>query len=395
MADFGTGQGRKTSSSTQGRRNPSGKKSPLERLRKGRIDYFILIATMFLVLFGVVMVFSASYDYAKNTFDDSLYFLKRQGAWAVVGFVCMILISKTNYNLFRKYSKPLFIVAVIFLIIVLIPGIGVKNKGARRWLQFGPVGFQPSEIGKLGIILFLPNFICNRKEILNSFKGFCICLIIPAILAGLVYFEPNASTAIIMMIIAVSILFTAAAKIMHFVPFGAFGVLGVLAMAFGDGFRAGRFKAWLDPFQDPSDKGFQTVQSLLAIGSGGLFGLGLGQSRQKLGFIPEAHNDIIFSIICEELGICGAVLLVLLFGVLIWRGYHTAMHATNTYCCYVASGITTMIAVQAILNIAVVTNIIPNTGVPLPFISYGGTSLVIMMSSVGILMSISRVFQEE
>ncbi len=367
----------------------------VEKLRKGRIDYFILLATIFLVLFGVVMVFSASYYYAKNTYNDTLYFFKRQAIWGVIGFICMIFVSNINYNFFRKYSKMLFMISILLLILVLIPGIGKKVKGARRWIELGPVGFQPSEIAKLGIILYLPNFICSRKKILSRLRGFVICLIIPLIPALLVVVEPNASTAMVMMGIAVSIIFVASPKIWYFfIPvIGAIGA--VLAMAFGDGFRKKRFMAWLDPFSDPTDKGFQTVQSLLAIGSGGLFGLGLGQSRQKLGFIPEAHNDIIFSIICEELGICGAILLVLLFGVLIWRGYHTAMNATNAYCCYVASGITSMIAIQVILNIAVVTNIIPNTGVPLPFISYGGTSLVIMMSSIGILLSISKVFQEQ
>lgn len=390
---------RKKVKSDSRRSNREKSNSAIERLRKGRIDYFILISTIFLVLFGIVMVFSASYYYAKNNYDDALYFFKRQAAWAVVGFICMILVSNINYNFFRKYSKFIFMISVLLLILVLIPGIGRKVKGARRWIQLGPIGFQPSEIAKLGIILYLPNFISSRKNILNSVLGFIVCLFIPLIPAVLVYLEPNASTAMVMMGIAVSIIFVASPRIWYFVipALGAAGVVAAMALGIGGEFRQGRFGAWLDPFSEANsnDKGFQTVQSLLAIGSGGLFGLGLGQSRQKLGFIPEAHNDIIFSIICEELGICGAALLVLLFGVLIWRGYHTAMNATNTYCCYVASGITTMIAAQVILNIAVVTNLIPNTGVPLPFISYGGTSLVIMMSSVGVLMSISKVFQEE
>lgn len=372
------------------------KASHLEKLRKGRVDYFILISTIFLVLFGIIMIFSASFYYAKNNFNDSLYFFKRQLIWAGIGLVMMIIVSNINYNLFRKYSKAIFILAIFLLVIVLIPGIGTKVKGARRWINvFGVFNFQPSEIAKLAVILYLPEFICSKKLDLSLWRCFFVSFIPAAVLAFLIVLEPNASTAIVLMGIAFAIIFVASPKWIHFVVPVIFGIIGVLAMAFGGGFRGERFKAWLDPFADASDTGFQTVQSLLAIGSGGLFGLGLGQSRQKLGFIPEAHNDIIFSIICEELGVCGAILLVLLFGVLIWRGYHTAMNATNTYCCYVATGITSMIAIQAVLNIAVVTNIIPNTGVPLPFISYGGTSVIIMLISIGILLSISKVFQEE
>lgn len=379
------------------RRTRSEKKaSHLEKLRKGRVDYFILLATVLLVLFGIIMIFSASFYYAKNTFNDSMYFFKRQLVWATIGIIAMIFVSNINYNLFRKFSKLIFIISIILLVLVLFPGIGTKVKGARRWINIGGFfNFQPSEIAKLGIILYLPEFICSNKLDMKKLRNFILCFAVAFIPAFLVVLEPNASTAIVLMMIAACIIFVAACPLKFFVLPGIAGIAGVFAMAFGGGFRQERFAAWLDPFSDPSDTGFQTVQSLLAIGSGGLFGLGLGQSRQKLGFIPEAHNDIIFSIICEELGVCGAILLVLLFGVLIWRGYHTAMNATNTYCCYVASGITSMIAIQAVLNIAVVTNLIPNTGVPLPFISYGGTSVIIMLVSVGILLSISKVFQQE
>lgn len=362
---------------------------------RGKVDYIILLTVIMLVLFGVIMIFSASYYSAKNEFNDIFYYFKRQFAWSVIGFFAMIFVSNIDYKLFKNFSLHFYLISILFLIIVLIPGIGIEKNGARRWLQFGPIGFQPSEVAKVALCLYLPRYIIKNKGILKTWMGFFRCCIVIMIPAGLIAIE-NASTAIVLSVIGFSILFVATPRLVYFVLpiIGAMGA--VCAMIFGGGFRAARIQAWLDPFSEEHaiNKGFQTVQSLLAIASGGLFGLGFGESRQKLGFIPEGHNDIIFAIICEELGVVGAGLLVILFSVLIWRGYNTAMKATNSYNSYVATGITTMITVQVIMNIAVVSNTIPNTGIPLPFISYGGTSLLIMMSSVGVLLSISRYFTD-
>lgn len=362
-------------------------------IRKGKVDYIILCSVIILVFLGVTMVFSASYYYAETKIGNIFYFFRAQSIYAILGFALMWFVSKLDWRLFKNFSFLLFCISLFFLVIVLIPGIGIEKNGARRWLQLGPIGFQPSEVSKVTLILYLSKFIYDRKNILNTWKGFfkCCCIIgMPAVLIGI----ENKSTAIIIGVIGLSIIFIASPKIRYFLPIPIFAVFGVLAMALGGGFRAARIKAWLDPFADAVNVGFQTVQSLYAIASGGFFGLGLGQSRQKLGFIPEGHNDIIFAIICEELGLFGAIIFVSLFATLIWRGYTNAIKAANSYMCYVSTGITTMIAIQVTMNIAVVTNTMPNTGIPLPFISYGGTALLIMMSSTGILLNISRYFRD-
>ena len=355
------------------------------------VDYAVLIATVLLVLSGVIMVFSASYYSAGNSADcnyDIYFYLKKQGLWAVIGFFVMYMISNFNYNKLRKFILPFYIICNICLVLVLF--IGTEANGAKRWLPIGPISFQPSEVTKIAMILLLANFISKHKKILNYWRGFFSCMIIVALPAGLVAIE-NMSTAIVISVIGMSVVFVASPRIVYFVVgvLGAVGA-GIGMLLFGEQFRMGRIMAWLDPFSDPLNKGYQTIQSLYAIASGGLFGLGLGQSRQKLGYIPEGHNDIIFAIICEELGLFGAAILVFLFIILIWRGLNIAMNSVDMFGCLIASGIVVMIAIQVILNIAVVTNTIPNTGVPLPFISYGGTSLVFMMGSIGLLLNISR-----
>ena len=355
------------------------------------VDYAVLISTILLVLFGVIMVFSASYYTAGNSVKsnyDIYFYFKKQGLWAAIGFVVMYFISNLNYNKLKKLTFPFYIVCNILLVLVLF--MGKEAGGAKRWLQFGPIGFQPSEITKIALILYLANFISNHKKILNHWGGFFACMCIIALPTGLVAIE-NMSTAVIIVTIGMSVVFVASPRIIYFIVgiIGA-GAAGTGMLFFGESFRMGRVEAWLDPFSDPLEKGFQTIQSLYAIASGGLFGLGLGQSRQKLGYIPEGHNDIIFAIICEELGLFGAIILIFLFIILIWRGLNIAMNSVDMFGCLIASGIVVMIAIHVILNIAVVTNTIPNTGIPLPFISYGGTSLVFMMGAVGMLLNISR-----
>ncbi len=363
-------------------------------INRGKIDPIILLSLIILVTFGVIMVFSASYYVGKTKYDDILYFFKKQGGFALLGFLVLPIITKIDWRLYKNFSKIVYIVSIIFLILVLF--IGRDVKGAKRWLQFGPIGFQPSEVAKVGLILYLSKYISDNENILNTWKGFFKCCIVIAIPTGLVLIE-NTSTAIIMGVIGMSILFVASPTIKYFIPMVVGGVLGLAGIIlFGEGFRMARIQAWLDPFAEgvSTDVGFQTVQSLYAIASGGFFGLGIGQSRQKLGFIPEAQNDIIFSVICEELGLAGAIIFILLFAMIIWRGYITAIRSPKSYMTYVCVGITTMIATQVIINIAVVTNTMPNTGIPLPFVSYGGTSLLIMMACTGIVLNFSRYFKD-
>ena len=363
-------------------------------INRGKIDPIILLSLIILVTFGVIMVFSASYYVGKTKYDDILYFFKKQGGFALLGFLVLPIITKIDWRLYKNFSKIVYIVSIIFLILVLF--IGRDVKGAKRWLQFGPIGFQPSEVAKVGLILYLSKYVSDNENILNTWKGFFKCCIVIAIPTGLVLIE-NTSTAIIMGVIGMSILFVASPTIKYFIPMVVGGVLGLAGIIlFGEGFRMARIQAWLDPFAEgvSTDVGFQTVQSLYAIASGGFFGLGIGQSRQKLGFIPEAQNDIIFSVICEELGLAGAIIFILLFAMIIWRGYITAIRSPKSYMTYVCVGITTMIATQVIINIAVVTNTMPNTGIPLPFVSYGGTSLLIMMACTGIVLNFSRYFKD-
>lgn len=359
-----------------------------------RCDITALFAIILLVLFGIVMVFSSSYyttSYSAEYNYDMFYFLKRHSFMALIGLASMIFFITIDYRILKRYAYILYWIAVVFLILVLI--IGVEKNGAKRWLVLGPINFQPSEIAKLGLIFALSRFISDHIKLTNySTNLFIACFLIMLPIVVLIGIQ-NLSTCIIVVLIGASLIFVVSRKIWGYLVLGLVGC-GILAFILSFGFRASRVEVWRDPFSDPSGVGYQTIQSLYAIASGGFFGLGLGQSRQKLGFIPEAHNDIIFAIVCEELGLFGALILMLLFAILIWRGLKIAMNAVDYFGSLVATGITVMIAVQVILNVAVVTNTIPNTGVPLPFISYGGTSLVIMMSAMGVLLNISKHYKK-
>ncbi len=368
----------------------------------GDVDYILLVTILTLVFFGVMMVFSASMYTAGNSAKfgyDTYYFLKRHFVYAILGIIVMTIASNFNYN-YLKYRIPklMYIVSVILLLLIYFTPLGVSNKGATRWIAIpGLPQFQPSDIAKATIMIWVPATISKNISVVLDDKEFFKFSGKILFLVGLVGKE-NLSTAIIMTVIAFGIIFISSPYTKRFVLAGLTGVGAIVgylvysAFFAGDSgdFRGGRFKAWLDPFSDATGKGFQTVQGLYAISSGGLFGLGFGKSRQKLDFIPEAHNDIIFAIICEELGLFGAIIVIFLFALLIFRGIKIALNAPNIFGSLTATGIVIFIATQTIINISVVTNVIPNTGIALPFISFGGTALIITLGLMGVLLNISR-----
>jgi len=360
-------------------------------MRRRDFDYWILITILLLLALGVSMVYSASSYYALRKFDNKEYFLMRQLTWAAIGIVAMLIFSRLDYRKIARLSPIMMLVSIILLILVLIPGIGSNINDSWRWFDFGFASFQPSEMAKLSVILFFSFSLSKKSDLLQSFwKGFVPYLCITGIVDVLLMKEPHYSGTILISAVAVIIMFSAGAKMWHFMLVSLLVIpLGVY-FAFSAEYRLKRILTFLDPFADPTDSGYQIVNSLYAIGSGGLFGKGIGQSVQKNLYIPEPHNDFIFSVLAEELGFLGAITVLLLFLVLIWRGIRVAMHAPDMLGSLIAVGITSLIAVQVIVNVAVVTSSMPVTGMPLPFFSYGGSSLAFLMVGVGMLLNISR-----
>lgn len=357
----------------------------------GSFDFTLLFVIILLILFGIVMVFSSSYYYALTNvkFNNNMYyFVERQAMWSIIGLFAMAFFINFPYKYIKNFTFIAYIITICCLIIVLF--VGAEINGSRRWLGVGSFGFQPSEVAKIVVILHLANFISSNKGVLGTLKGFAKCAVIlgiPVVLVGVA----NLSTAIVIAGIGVGVMFVASPKVWYFIvaAIPAFG-LGLVAVSLPQfSYRFDRIKYWLDPFLDPTGKGFQIIQSLYAVASGGFFGLGLGQSRQKT-YVPEPYNDIIFAIICEELGMFGAIVVIGLFMTLIWRGIKIAMNAQDMFACLTATGIVALIGIQVIINISVATNTMPNTGMALPFISYGGSALVFTLSAMGILLNISK-----
>ena len=365
----------------------------------GAMDHTILLVVIILAFFGIMMVFSASYVVTGRSArfgHNPFFFLTRHVLFAAIGFIALYFMSNFNYKFLKRFAMPLYLVSIGLLIITAIFG----DEG--RWLVIPIVDmqFQPSEIAKVSLILVLARLLSRNRQILDTWKGFFFCGAVAGVMAVFVALG-NLSTAIIIAVIGGGMIFMASPHIWRFVAIGGVaggGMAGYLAFmairtAAGyqmtGGFRGARVRAWLNPFDYMQSYGFQIVQSLYAVASGGLFGLGIGQSRQKT-FLPEVHNDVIFSVIVEELGFIGGGIILLLFGILIWRGLRIAMNATDSFGALVAVGIILMIASQVIINVAVVTNSIPNTGIPMPFISYGGTALLVCMACMGIILNISR-----
>lgn len=362
--------------------------------RRGPIDMPFFILVLMILAIGVVMVLSSSFarSYFLRADHDAVHFFRNQLIFAAAGVVVMLLVSIVPASWFRRYSGMLLLVTVIVLIAVLIPGIGQVRNGARRWIGIGDVlTFQPSEIAKITVIIYSAHLACLYKDHMKTFRwGTLPFIILIGGLAGLVMLERHFSGTIIVGLIGVIMMFASGSNVLYLGGLAAAGGAGLAGLILLTGYSSDRVSAWLDPFADLQGGGWQIVQSLYAIGSGGFLGVGLGQSRQKYLYLPESYNDYIFSIVCEELGFIGATLVLVLFALLICRGYWLALHAKDRFSFLVITGITSLVAVQTILNIAVVTNTIPATGISLPFFSYGGTALLLQLAEMGVILSLSR-----
>ncbi len=360
--------------------------------RRAAFDVPFAALTLLLLTIGVVMVLSASYArayYSADTNHNAAYYFMRQLGFAAAGTAAMLVLSRLPMAFYARMAFPALAASVALL--AAVPLIGVSQGDAKRWIDLGFTTFQPSEIAKIAVILYFAALICRFRSRMRTFRyGIAPFAAVLLLIVGLLVLEPHFSAAIIILAIGAAMLFLGGARLYWFVG-GAVLLGGALAvvMTFFP-YASNRIASWLDPFSNTQGVGYQIIQSLYAIGSGGLFGLGLGHGRQKYLYLPEEHNDFIFAVVCEELGFVGACAILLLFALLIVRGYYLAMHMRDRFSFLVTAGITTLLAMQVILNVAVVTNLLPCTGISLPFFSYGGTALLIQMAEMGIILSASR-----
>ncbi len=351
----------------------------------------IFIITLILLMIGVVMVYSSSAIYAHEKFGDSAFFLKKHLWFLFIGFVLMLYSMSINLAEIERFTKVLMIAAILFLLLVLIPGIGVSAGGARRWFRIGALSFQPSELAKFALILYLARFFSRKGyKIKNLFLGYLPLLSVISLTSALVLLQPDLGTAISIFFVGILIVFIAGGRIKHLLTTALLGLPFLYYLIFSVPYRRQRMLIFLNPWQDREGSGFQIIQSFLALGSGGLFGVGLGQSTQKLFYLPQSHTDFIFSIIGEELGFMGAASIVILFGAVIWQGMRAFFKESRPFNKILIFGITNMIAFEALINMGVSVGAFPTKGLPLPFISYGGTSLVFHMAAVGLMLSAMR-----
>ncbi|MCR4403185.1 MAG: stage V sporulation protein E [Firmicutes bacterium] len=351
----------------------------------------IFLITLALLSLGVVMVFSASSVSAYEIFRDSYYFIKRQLAWATVGLVAMCVAMEIDYHVWKGLAWPALVLSLVLLVAVLIPGVGVMIRGSRRWLGVGSLTFQPSEVAKIVMVFFMASFLSDRSARMHRFvQGLLTPLVVLSVVFGLIMLEPDLGTGGTIVGITVLMLFASGASVSHLAALGAMGIPALVAVAMAAPYRVRRFLAFLHPWDDPLGSGFHIIQSLLALGSGGIFGVGLGRSRQKFLYLPMQHTDFIFAIIGEELGFVGATAVVVLYFLLAWRGLRVAIGAPDPFGSLLAVGITTMIVFQAAVNIGVVSGTLPITGITLPLISFGGSSLVTTLAAIGVLLNISK-----
>ncbi|MGD6841926.1 stage V sporulation protein E [Bacillus infantis] len=354
-------------------------------------DFILILVTFSLLAVGLIMVYSASAIWAEYKFDDSFFFAKRQMLFAAAGIMAMFFIMNIDYWTWRTWAKAIVIICFVLLVLVLIPGVGNVRNGSRSWIGVGAFSIQPSEFMKLAMIAFLAKYLSERQKLITSFrKGLVPSLGLAFLAFGMIMLQPDLGTGTVMIGTCVVMIFISGAKISHFAVLGLIGLGGFAGLVLSAPYRMKRITSFLDPWEDPLGSGFQIIQSLYAIGPGGLFGLGLGESRQKFFYLPEPQTDFIFAILAEELGFIGGSFVLLLFSLLLWRGIRIALGAPDLYGSFLAVGIIAMVAIQVMINIGVVTGLMPVTGITLPFLSYGGSSLTLMLMAIGVLLNISR-----
>ena len=365
----------------------------LKEIAKGPIDLPFLLLVTLLTGIGLIMLFSASFPRAYYDGLSPTYYLTRQGVFAIAGFCAMLMIAKINYRRFRAFSKLLLLISIVLLALLMVPGVGLTRNNATRWLGVGELfTVQPSEIAKFAVVLYFSDTISQKKDKMRTIRyGIIPYVLILGIIAALMMWQPHLSGTILILGVGAILMFAGGIRWIWVILIGGIAVVvGYLLLTGVIDYGQDRIAMWFDPWIDAQDAGYQMVQSLIAIGSGGLLGTGLGKSRQKFLYLPEEHNDMIFSIVCEELGLVGACIILLLFAALIIRGYWIALHARDRFGSLLVVGCISLIAMQVFLNVGVVTGLLPATGISLPFFSYGGTALLIQMAEMGVILSVSR-----
>ena len=360
-------------------------------MKNNKIELTLLIAVILISILGIIMIYSASNIWAEYKFNDPYKYLKNQSLFFIIGLILLYFVSKINYKKYYKYSNKLLFICTVLLILVLIPGIGSVRNGSRSWFGIGSFGIQPSEFAKLGLIIFTSKYLYNNPNSMKSIKrGVIPILLITFLIFGLIMLQPDFGTGFIIIVSIIGILFIAGLDIKIFIRFGILGVFGIVGLIIIAPYRLKRILSFLNPWSDPLGSGFQIIQSLYSIGPGGLFGLGFGNSIQKHFYLPEPQTDFIFSIISEEFGIIGILIISVLFITIFYSSFKISIKCEDLFGKYLSFGITFGLLFQTLLNLSVVVGLVPVTGVTLPFLSYGGSSLIITMISIGIVLNISR-----
>ena len=368
------------------------RKDPAAASRAARANVILLLVpAALLTAIGVIEVFSASSVYAFTTYDNSFWFLERQGIYAAIGIGALLVTARMRYAAWRRLSGPLLIVSVALLLVALHPTAGSSVYGASRWIGLGPFTLQPSEIAKLSLVAFAAAVLTQKEGKLDNWIHLALPLgPIVLMVAAIVMLQRDLGTTIVIVGSVLMMLFVAGARMRHLMITGVLTLGGLAYLIFGEAYRRARFMSFFDPWKDPLNSGYQLIQGLIALGSGGWFGVGLGASRQKWAYLPNAHTDFIFAVLGEEMGLIGEFVVLIAFGVMIYAGIRIAVRAPDTFGRLLAAGITSWIGLQAIVNLGAVTGLLPITGVPLPFVSFGGTALIVTLGAVGVLASIAR-----